>query len=190
LQLRTDGLGERHPDTAESLHDLAALLHQMGDLLGAEVLFRRALEVRRDCLGAGHPETLASQHGLALVLAGRGETAAAADLLEKALALTGPDHPNRAPLQQSLAAVCDVRGERARALELLLGVLADEEQRFGTHHPALIPVLVKLARVQVGLGDYLAARSLLERISAIRASLPTPDPLGQVCDLLNLAESH
>jgi tetratricopeptide (TPR) repeat protein len=190
LQLRTDGLGERHPDTAESLHDLAALLHQVGDLLGAEVLFRRALEIRRDCLGAGRPETLASQHGLALVLAGRGETIEAAGLLEKALALTGPDHPNRAPLQQSLAAVCDVRGERARALELLLGVLADEERRFGTQHPALIPVLVELGRVQVGLGDYLAARSLQERISAIRAAFPIPDPPGQACDLVNLAELH
>src|SRR5262249_49596829 len=190
MEIRTQGLGESHPATAESLNDLAALLHQLGDLITAEALLRRALAVRRECLGASHPETLTSQHNLALVLGGRGETAEAADLLEKAAALTEPGHPQRAQLEHTLAMVCNARGERLPALDLLRGVLATQEKAFGSGHVALIPVLADLALVQAGLGDNLGAREQIQRIRSARAASPLPDPLGQAVDLVNLSDSY
>jgi tetratricopeptide (TPR) repeat protein len=83
-----------------------------------------------------------------------------------------------------------MRGERARALELLLGVLSAQEKAFGSDHAALIPILADLSQVHIGLGDYLAARALEERIRSLRAASPVPDPLGQAFDLLSLAETH
>jgi tetratricopeptide (TPR) repeat protein len=190
LGIRKGALGDSHPDTAESLVDLASLAHQAGDPVAAEVLYRQALEVRRECLGESHPATAANLRGLAMVVWGRGDAAAAAEMLEKTLAPLEEDHPERLPLRHTLALVCNARGEPGRALELLGQVLKATEKALGEEHDELMPVLGDLARVHAGLGDHLGARQLLERIRAIRARSPLPQPLNEALDLVNLSSSH
>jgi tetratricopeptide (TPR) repeat protein len=190
LDIRRSCLGDRHPDTAESLNDLAWLLYQAGNLIPAEGLFRNTLEVRRECLGAAHRDTLASQHGLALVALARGAPAEAADLLEQALALIGDDHLQKLPLMHTLARACYTQGNRARALTLLREILLAQEKTFGENHDGLVPVLADLVQVHTGLGDHLAARALLERIRTIRAHSPVPDLIAQAFDLVSLSDSH
>lgn len=51
LQIRKEVLGEKHPDYAHSLNNLAALYRDMGDHAKAEPLFKEALAIRKD--GAG-----------------------------------------------------------------------------------------------------------------------------------------
>ena len=115
LDIRRACLGDRHPDTAESLNDLAWLLYQAGNPIHAEGLFRDTLRLRLECFGPTHPDTLASQHGLALVALARGITAAAADLLEQALAVIGDDHPQKLSFKHTLARAYFGLGNRARA---------------------------------------------------------------------------
>jgi Tfp pilus assembly protein PilF len=57
LAIQEKALGPNHPDTANSLNNLALLLHDKGDSAGAEPLYRRALAIREKALGPDHPQT-------------------------------------------------------------------------------------------------------------------------------------
>lgn len=58
-------LGERHPDYATALSDLATVLQRLGDSAGATVLLDAAVKIRREILGEGHPETTEAEARLA-----------------------------------------------------------------------------------------------------------------------------
>jgi hypothetical protein len=61
--------GPDHPHTAHSLHGLALVLADQGDLDGARALHVRALAIRETHLGADHPDTVRSRQRLAAVVA-------------------------------------------------------------------------------------------------------------------------
>ena len=57
LQIRETQLGADHPDTAQSLNNLANLYYAMGRYSDAEPLYLRALEIWTKSLGENHPHT-------------------------------------------------------------------------------------------------------------------------------------
>jgi tetratricopeptide (TPR) repeat protein len=57
LQLRKDLLGDRHPDVALSLNNLAYLYKSQGRYDAAEPLYIDAVELFADLLGENHPNT-------------------------------------------------------------------------------------------------------------------------------------
>jgi Flp pilus assembly protein TadD len=63
-----DRLGVDHPDTANSLNNLASVLHAQGDLAGARTFYERALAIREQRLGPGHPITVRNRENLATVV--------------------------------------------------------------------------------------------------------------------------
>jgi hypothetical protein len=71
--VRRETLGNRHPDTLNSINNLGTLLRAKGDLAAAEPLYREALEVRRETLGDQHPRTLASRNSLGALLQNMGD---------------------------------------------------------------------------------------------------------------------
>lgn len=77
LEIRRDTLGEDHPDTLESIENLAMFLTEQGRLFEAEPLKRQVLEVRRRINGPDHPDTLATMYGLADLLDDGGKSAEA-----------------------------------------------------------------------------------------------------------------
>jgi len=64
LQRRQRLLGEDHPDTLESAHNLAADLRELGEVTAARDLDRDTLERRQRVLGQDHPDTLSSARNL------------------------------------------------------------------------------------------------------------------------------
>ena len=72
--------GERHPNYASSLNNLAMLYRETGDYAAAEPLFRQALEIRRAALGEGHPDYAISLNSLASLYHVMGDYAAAEPL--------------------------------------------------------------------------------------------------------------
>ena len=58
-------LGPDHPDTAESLNNLAILYFYQGKYEQAEPLYQRALAIYEQQLGALHPNTATSLNNLA-----------------------------------------------------------------------------------------------------------------------------
>ena len=55
MEIRKEALGEKHPDYATSLNNLAVLYQAMGDYAKAEPLFRQALEIRKKCWAKSTP---------------------------------------------------------------------------------------------------------------------------------------
>ena len=68
MEVRRETLGNRHPDTLISIHNLGVLLQHKGDLAAAEPLYREAVERRSETLGRGHSDTLASINDLDALL--------------------------------------------------------------------------------------------------------------------------
>jgi tetratricopeptide (TPR) repeat protein len=80
-------LGPEHPDTAQSLDNLASLLQDQSDRTRARPLYERALAIREKVLGAEHPNTARSLNNLASLLQAQGDLAGARPLCERALAI-------------------------------------------------------------------------------------------------------
>lgn len=74
LARRRRVLGENHPDTLASAHNLAADLRILGQAELARDMDQDTLNRRRRLLGENHPDTLASAHNLAADRRDLGET--------------------------------------------------------------------------------------------------------------------
>ena len=70
---RREVLGDKHPETLESVARLALLLQDQAKLDEAEPLLREAMNGRRDVLGAMHRDTLATFHQMAMLLKDQGK---------------------------------------------------------------------------------------------------------------------
>ena len=57
LEIDRKTLGEGHPEYAIDLNNLAGLLQDKGDYVGAEPLYRDAVAVMEAALGAEHPNS-------------------------------------------------------------------------------------------------------------------------------------
>jgi tetratricopeptide (TPR) repeat protein len=68
LAIHEKAFGPEHPDTAESLNNLATLLLDQGDFAGAQPLFERALAIREKALGPEHPDTAQTLSNLGALL--------------------------------------------------------------------------------------------------------------------------
>ena len=67
LAIREKALGPDHPETGQSLHNLAVLLQAQGDFAAARPLHEWALAIRERTLGPEHPETGTSLNNLSLI---------------------------------------------------------------------------------------------------------------------------
>jgi non-specific serine/threonine protein kinase/serine/threonine-protein kinase len=156
LELRKGGLGEDHPEVAESLHNLGSLRWQAGDYEGAEQLIREALEKARSAAGndatVDDKETLAScLNDLAAVMHSRGDYAGAETMFREALALRrelfGNDHHDVADNLSNLAWTLYFQGDHAQAEQMFREALAVDQKILGEEHPNVLQLEVNLAAV-------------------------------------------
>ena len=68
LKATREALGNEHASTLTAINNLAAMLHDKGDLEEAGTLFREALAARRNTLGNQDQSTLTSINNLGLLL--------------------------------------------------------------------------------------------------------------------------
>ncbi|MEL6184386.1 MAG: serine/threonine-protein kinase, partial [Myxococcota bacterium] len=85
LALRRRALGDKHPDTLESIHGIGALLHEQGRIIEAELTLREAVAGRREVLGDTDPLTLDSIERLGVLLRERGHFSEAERYYREAL---------------------------------------------------------------------------------------------------------
>jgi Tfp pilus assembly protein PilF len=172
VTIRERRLGSEHPDTAESLNDLAILLKAQGDLASARPLYERALAIREKALGPEHPDFAESLGNLAVLLQAQGDFAGARPLFDRALAIReralGPEHPTTAYSIIYLASLLQAQGDLAGARSRFERALAIREKALGPADPATATSLNDLGRVLQAQGDLAGARPLYERSLAIR----------------------
>jgi tetratricopeptide (TPR) repeat protein len=165
-----------HPnraETAESLSQLATLLHDKGDYVQAEPLYRRALAIRQQVLGENHPDTALSLNNLAALLDAKGDYGQAKPLFRRALAIReqvlGENHPDTAISLGNLAGSLEkAKGDYVQAELLRRRGLAIHEQVLGENHPDTATSLNNLAGLLQAKGDYVPAEPLCRRALAIR----------------------
>ncbi len=171
LAIREKVLGAEHPDTAESLDNLAVLLQAQGDLAGARPLHERALAIREKVLGAEHPDTATSLNNLAYLLYDQGDLPGARPLYERALAISenvlGAEHPDTATSLDNLASLLHAQGDLAGARPLHERALAIRENVLGAEHPGTATSLDNLANLFRDLGQPDKAEPLFLRAIAV-----------------------
>jgi len=175
LEIRRRLLGERHPDVADSINDVAALLQGKGDYAGAEAFYREALAMWRDILGPEHPDVAASLNNLGVLLQAKGDYAAAEAFHREALAilrkLLGAEHAKVALSLSNLAALLSDMGNYAGAEPLFRRALATRRQLLGPEHAHVALSLSNLAALLIAEGEYAGAEPLLREALALRYRL-------------------
>ena len=146
LAIREQILGSEHPEVAEGLNSLAALLEEQGHLDDAEPLYERALAIRQKALGTDNPNTAMSLNNLALLYKREARYDEVEPLLKRALGIW----------------------ESASGYELYVGIglnnlaaLFDEEGRYGEAEPLMKRAVELLEKVRPGHPDLAAGLSNL-----------------------------
>ena len=172
LSIKRDALGERDPDYAATLNNLAALLVLQGDYVAARPLYERALAIWKDVYGERHPDYASCLNNLAGLLESQGDAAAARSLYERAMEIAkevrGEQSVDYATTVNNLAHLLRSQGDYAAVRSLFEQALAIKKKVLGEHHPDYASSLNNLAFTLKSQGDYTAARPLFERALAIR----------------------
>ena len=200
LEIRKAVLGERHPDTANSLNNLAFVLETQRDYAAARPLYEQALAIYKAVLGDRHPETASTMNSLALLLEAQGDYAAARPLYSQALAIRkavlGDRHPDTASSLSNLAALLYAQGDYAAARPLFEQALEICKAVRGDRHPDTAASLNNLALLLRSQGDYAAARALYEQALEICKAVlgdrhpDTATSLNNLADLLSSQKDY
>jgi tetratricopeptide (TPR) repeat protein len=181
--LRERARGKDHPDVAQDVAALAAVLDGRGKRAEAETLYRRALATFERTLGPRHFEVAFNQGNLAALLQARGELDDAEVLYRSALELKtellGPRHPGLALTLHNLGVLRLERGDRAGARSLVQRALTLARKALGARHPHLVAFRATLARTRaaasvtpVERGRTPATSASARARSATRAAAP------------------
>ncbi|MEU7750126.1 tetratricopeptide repeat protein [Nonomuraea sp. NPDC049158] len=131
-------LGSDHPNTLNSLNNLAHAYQVAGDLDHAIQLHEQTLKNRERILGSNHPNTLQSRNNLACTYRAAWDLEHAIPLHERALAehdqILGSNHPETLTARDNLAYAYQMAGDLHRAISLHERTLADRELTFGSDH--------------------------------------------------------
>jgi CHAT domain-containing protein len=84
LAIRKKTLGSQHPETAETLNNLATLYQAAGDCAKAELMYESALAIHEHALGPDHPTTASFLTNLSLCRWSAGERTKALATLQRA----------------------------------------------------------------------------------------------------------
>ena len=156
--------GDKHPDYAASLNNLAVLYKAQGDHARAEPLFRQALEIKKQALGDKHPNYAGSLNNLASLYRAQGDYARAEPLFRQASDIykqvLGDKHPNYALSLNNLASLYKAQGDYARAAPLFRQALDIRKQALGDKHRDYAGSLNNLAALYDDQGDYARAEPL------------------------------
>ena len=175
LELRRRHWGDKHALVAESLHNLANAVRDLGDGERAEELMERALAIQRREYPGGHIDLARGLHNLASLLRQQGDLEAAAARLREALAikrrLLGEEHSDVANSLHLLASVRVGQGEHGEAENLYRRAIAMRRKLDGPVDPGLASTLHNLARLYARLGRGEDALPLAREALAMRREL-------------------
>jgi CHAT domain-containing protein len=167
LSIRKEVPGEKHPEYARSLHDLAYMYHSMGEHRAALPLSQKAVRIRKEALGEKHPAYASSLNNLATLYYSMGDHKQALPLARQALAIRkevlGEWHPDYATSLHNLALLYQDMEDYKQALPLFQKALQINKEVLGEKHPHYAMSLSNLAFLYKDMGDLKRALSLSRR---------------------------
>jgi serine/threonine protein kinase len=171
-ELRRRILGESHPDTLDSMGNLATILERKGEFADAEALYTKVLTMQRRVLGEQHPTTLRSMHGLAAVYGGQGKYANAEEvymrLLELQRRVLGDEDFLTLMTMGNLAAIYHFQAKYTQAEPVYEEALEIMRRVLGEEHPSTLTVMVNLAELYSDQDKDAQAEPLFTKVLEIQ----------------------
>jgi serine/threonine protein kinase/tetratricopeptide (TPR) repeat protein len=179
---RAAGLSADHPDTLQSMNQLAGAYLAVGKLDQALSLHEETLKVQKAKLGPDHAQTLLTMSDLAVAYLDAGKLDLALSLGEEAVKLRkiklGPDHPETLSSMNNLADIYLAAGKLDQARPLHEEIFKVRKAKLGPDHPNTLLSMGNLAVFYHKLGKLELARPLLEETLKLRkARLGTEHPM-------------
>jgi serine/threonine protein kinase/Flp pilus assembly protein TadD len=148
LDIKRKALGDRHPQAATTMHNLALDLLGRGQLEEADRLFRKVLSIFLEALGEDHPEVATVHQSIGKVHFRRNEFAQAEARFRKALEIRKNRFGGRsyavALVLREIGASLQEQGNHKDAENCLRESLAILESHLGRDHPHLCGLLRNL----------------------------------------------
>jgi len=172
LDLRRQKLGDEHPETLETMGELALLHRDRGHYDEARPLMEKAVEIRRASLGPDHPSTLTAMHNLGSIYRDLSRYDDAerlfAQVLDARRATQGPDHEETLLAMNNSALLALTRGRFQDAEPLLKHVVAGFGATLGPDHPFTLSCTNNLAGCYMELRRPDDAEPLYRRVYEVR----------------------
>jgi len=145
LSRRREFLGDRHPDTLDSMYASAVLYREQSRYADAVRLGIQTLTTQKSVLGPGDTRTLLTMKILAQSYQDQGNLNQAVALLKDAERIAddvlGPEHKYTLFIKVSLASVLRSQGEFAKAETLLESILPTYKRLWGEWHPYTLDLM-------------------------------------------------
>jgi serine/threonine protein kinase/tetratricopeptide (TPR) repeat protein len=160
-------LGSNHPETLQTMHDLAGAYEEAGERGKAFTLLKQVLARRKAKLGADDPSTLQTMDALAGMYQEAGRWDRGVPLYERVLAQhrvrLGPDHSQTLRTMSNLALAYQEAGRLKECLALSQQVLARRKVTLGSDHADTLTSMVNLAGAYWDSGQRTKTVPLLEQ---------------------------
>jgi eukaryotic-like serine/threonine-protein kinase len=190
-ETRKARLGPEHPETLNSMNNLAEAYQGAGKLDLALPLKEETLKLTKARLGPEHPQTLASMNNLASAYQDAGKHNLAVPLMEETLKLSkaklGPDHVNTLSSMNNLAGAYQAAGKRDLVLPLLEETLKLRKAMLGPEHPDTLTSMNSLAGALVAVGKIDLALPLYEETVKLRKAKLGPEHPNTLNSMNSLA---
>lgn len=191
LEWRQEILGNEHPNTLISIHNLASALSDQGRYKEAEMMHREELELREKISGKEHPDMLVSRHDLALALHGQGKYEEAEkthrDVLELSKKVLGKEHLYTLTTMNNLALVLREQGKYKEAEKIHREELELREKVLGKEHPDMLVSIHNLALVLHNQGKYDEAETMHREVLELREKVSGKEHPHTLSSMNNLA---
>jgi serine/threonine-protein kinase len=170
LDLRRGMLGEDHPDTLDSMNNLAMAYHDAGRFDKAIPLLEKTLHGRRARLGEKHADTVETMNDLAVAYWQSGEVSRAIPLYEEALAsmraTLGEHHNDTLTVMDNLATAYSAARRHQKAIALHERVVMEFKATLGDDHVTTLVAKNNLARAYQNGGRVSDSISVYEKTRA------------------------
>ncbi|KFY18198.1 hypothetical protein V492_00079 [Pseudogymnoascus sp. VKM F-4246] len=186
-------LGEEHPDTIQSMANLASTWQQQGRSNDAEQLMLQVLDLRKSMLGEEHPDTILAMANLASTWRQQGRYNEAEQLEMKVLDLQkrvlGEEHPDTILAMANLASTWRQQGRYNEAEQLEIQVLDLQKRVLREEHPHTILVMANLASTWQQQGRYNEAEQLEMKVLDLQKRVLGEEHPDTILAMANLAST-
>jgi tetratricopeptide (TPR) repeat protein len=194
LSLRTEMLGEEHPETLLVLGNVAAIYRNQWQWNEAEYLQTKILDICTRTCGPEHPDTLYSMSALASTYLNqdRFEDAEALELrvFEARTRLLGEDDPLTLDSVSALASMYSKEGMLEKAEPLRERDVKGCVQLFGEEHPDTLVSKLKLASIYSKQKRFDEAEKMQVQVTEAMTEILGPDHHHTLSSMAGLAQTY
>ncbi|KAF8338648.1 hypothetical protein F5887DRAFT_1160736 [Amanita rubescens] len=191
---RTTKLGSDHPDTLNSMNNLALTYSDQGRWDEAEKLQMDVMNAFKTKLGSDHPDTLTIMGNLAFIYMNQGRWDEAEklqmDVMNAFKTKLGSDHPDTLTIMANVASTYMHQGRWDEAEKLQMDVMNATKRKLGSDHPDTLIIMGNLALTYQTQGRWDEAEKLQMDVMNARKTKLGSDHPETLASMNNLALTY